>query len=106
MQCLVEIHNENELETAVDAGAEIIGINNRDLHTFTTDLGVTERLAPLVPRGKVIVSESGIFTRDDLRRLNRVRVNSVLVGEALVTAPDVAAKVRELSGLQASSDSL
>lgn len=103
MQCLVEIHNENELETAVDAGAEIIGINNRDLHTFTTDLGVTERLAPLVPRGKVIVSESGIFTRDDLRRLDRVGVNSVLVGEALVTAPDVAAKVRELSGQRASS---
>ena len=98
MQCLVEVHDEGELETALDAGAEIIGINNRDLHTFTTDLAVTERLAPLVPRGRVIVSESGIFSRDDLRRLNRVRVNAVLVGEALVTAPDVAAKVRELSG--------
>ncbi len=98
MQCLVEVHDEGELQTAVDAGAEIIGINNRDLHTFTTDLATTEQLAPLVPRGKVIVSESGIFTRDDLRRLNRVRVNAVLVGEALVTAPDVAAKVRELSG--------
>ncbi|PKB78753.1 MAG: hypothetical protein BZY88_16860 [SAR202 cluster bacterium Io17-Chloro-G9] len=100
MQCLVEVHDESELETAVNVGAEIIGINNRDLHTFTTDLSVTERLAQLVPRGKVIVSESGIFTRDDLRRLNRVRVNAVLVGEALVTAPDVAAKVRELSGQQ------
>lgn len=100
MQCLVEIHDESELETAVNVGAEMVGINNRDLHTFTTDLSVTERLAPLVPRGKVIVSESGIFTRDDLRRLNRVRVNAVLVGEALVTAPDVVAKVRELSGQQ------
>ena len=59
---------------------------------------VTERLAPLVPRGRVIVSESGIFSRDDLRRLSRFRVNAALVGEALVTAPDVAAKVRELSG--------
>ena len=98
MQCLVEVHDETELETAVDAGAEIIGINNRDLHTFTTDLAVTQRLAPLVPRGKVVVSESGIFTRDDLRLLNRARVNAVLVGEALVTAIDVAAKVRELSG--------
>ena len=98
MQCLVEVHDEDELQIAVDVGAEIIGINNRDLHTFTTDLSVTERLAPLVPRGKVIVSESGIFTRDDLRRLNQVRVNAALVGEALVTAPDVAAKVRELSG--------
>ena len=98
MQCLVEVHDETELETAVDAGAEIIGINNRDLHTFTTDLAVTQRLAPLVPRGKVVVSESGIFTRDDLRLLNRARVNAVLVGEALVTAIDVAAKVRDLSG--------
>ena len=103
MQCLVEIHDEGELETALEAGAEIIGINNRDLHTFTTDLAVTGRLAPLVPRGKVIVSESGIFTRDDLRLLRRCRVNAALVGEALVTTPDVAAKVRELSGLPAAA---
>ena len=101
MQCLVEVHDESELETAVDAGAEIIGINNRDLHTFTTDLGVTELLAPLVPRGKQIVSESGIFTREHLRRLNRSRINAALVGEALVTAPDVAEKVRELTGQKA-----
>ena len=98
MQCLVEVHDESELETALSAGAEIIGINNRDLHTFTTDLAVTGRLAPLVPRGRVIVSESGIFTRDDLRMLQRLRVNAALVGEALVTAPDTAAKVRELAG--------
>ena len=97
MQCLVEVHDETELETAAAAGAEIIGINNRDLHTFTTDLALTQRLAPLVPQGKVIVSESGIFTLDDLHLLNRVRVSAVLVGEALVTAPNVAAKVRELS---------
>ena len=98
MQCLVEVHDEGELETAVDAGAEIIGINNRDLHTFTTDLAVTQRLAPLVPRGKVMVSESGIFSTADLRLLDSVGVNAVLVGEALVTAPDIGAKVRELSG--------
>ena len=101
MQCLVEVHDEGELETAVDAGAEIIGINNRDLHTFTTDLAVTERLAPLVPRGKQIVSESGIFTREHLGQLDRFRVNAVLVGEALVTAPDVGEKVRELTGQKA-----
>jgi len=101
MQCLVEIHDEDELETAVDAGAEIIGINNRNLHTFTTDLAVTERLAPLVPRGKQIVSESGIFTRGHLRRLNHFNVNAALVGEALVTAPDVGEKVRELTGQKA-----
>ena len=98
MQCLVEVHDETELETALGAGAEIIGINNRDLHTFTTDLAVTQRLAPLVPSGKVVVSESGIFTREDLQHLDRSGVNAVLVGEALVTAPDIAAKVRELSG--------
>ena len=98
MQCLVEVHDEGEMETAIDAGAEIIGVNNRDLHTFTTDLAVTQRLAPLVPEGKVLVSESGIFTTDDLDLLGRFRVNAVLVGEALVTAPDTAAKVRELSG--------
>ena len=99
MQCLIETHDESELETAVAAGAEIIGINNRDLHTFTTDLAVTQRLAPMVPRDKVLVSESGIFSQDDLRLLEGVGVNAVLVGEALVTAPDVGAKVRELSGL-------
>ena len=98
MQCLVEVHNEAELEIALEAGAEVVGINNRDLRTFTTDLNVTERLAPLVPRGKQIVSESGIFTRDHLRQMNRNRVNAVLVGEALVTAPDVGEKVRELTG--------
>ncbi|MCH8987697.1 MAG: indole-3-glycerol phosphate synthase TrpC [Chloroflexi bacterium] len=101
MQCLVEVHDEGELETAVDAGAEIIGINNRDLRTFTTDLAVTERLAPLVPMGKQIVSESGIFTREHLGRLDRLKVNAALVGEALVTAPDVGEKVRELTGQKA-----
>ena len=98
MECLVEVHDGDELETAVDAGAGIIGINNRDLHTFTTDLAVTRRLAPMLPEGRVLVSESGIFTRDDLDLLARANVNAVLVGEALVTAPDIGEKVRELSG--------
>ena len=100
MECLVEVHAEDELETAVGAGADIIGINNRDLHTFTTDLAVTRRLAPMAPEGKVVVSESGIFTRDDLDLLAGANVNAVLVGEALVTAPDIGGKVRELSGLR------
>ncbi|MCH7713666.1 MAG: indole-3-glycerol phosphate synthase TrpC [Chloroflexi bacterium] len=98
MQCLVEVHDQGELETALTAGAEIIGINNRDLRTFKTDLAVTERIAPLVPRGKIIVSESGINSKEDLARLGALGVNAVLVGEALVTAPDVAEKVRELTG--------
>jgi indole-3-glycerol phosphate synthase len=97
MQCLVEVHNEGELEAALEAGAEVIGINNRDLHTFRTDLSVTERLAPLVPKGRIVVSESGINSREDVVRLGRAGVNAVLVGEALLTAPDVAAKVRELA---------
>ena len=71
------------------------------MRTFTTDLTVTERLAPLVPRGKQIVSESGIFTREHLSQMKRCRVNAVLVGEALVTATDVGEKVRELSGQKA-----
>ena len=100
MQCLVEVHDESELETAVEAGAEIIGINNRDLHTFTTDLATTRRLAPMAPKGKVLVSESGIFTGGDLDLLARANVDAVLVGEALVTAPDIGEKVRELSGLR------
>ena len=97
MDALVEVHDEDELQVALDAGAEIVGINNRDLRTFNTDLATTEGLAPLVPGDRVIVSESGIFTSDHLQRLGKLGVNAVLVGEALVTAPDTAAKVRELT---------
>jgi indole-3-glycerol phosphate synthase len=99
LQCLVEVHNQAELQTALEAGAEVIGINNRDLHTFQTDLAVTEALAPQVPPGKVLVSESGISGHGDLLRLRRAGVHAVLVGEALVTSPDVGLAVREfLSG--------
>ena len=98
MQCLVEVHDQDELAIAVDAGAEIIGINNRDLRTFNTDLAVSEDLAPKVPKGKIMVSESGISQAYHLRRLAAIGVNAVLVGEALVTAQDVAGKVREFTG--------
>ena len=98
VQCLVEVHNEAELKVAVEAGAEIIGINNRNLHTFNTDLSVTERLAPKVPPGKVIVSESGINAPEHINQLSRLKVNAALVGEALLTSPDVGAKVRQLLG--------
>ena len=97
MDALVEVHDATELQTALDAGAEIVGINNRDLRTFHTDLAVTEGLAPAIPAGKVIVSESGIFTPEHRQRLARLGVNAALVGEALVTASDTAAKVRELT---------
>ena len=80
----------------MNAGAEIIGINNRDLRTFNTDISVTEHLASLVPRGKIVVSESGIHSHDDMLRLRRGGAHAMLVGEAIVTAPDPGAKVREL----------
>lgn len=97
MDALVEVHDEGELQTALEAGAEIVGINNRDLRTFKTDLATTEGLAPLIPGDRVIVSESGIFTPEHLQQLGSLGVNAVLVGEALVTAPDTAAKVQELA---------
>ena len=96
MTPLVETHDADEIATAVAAGAQVIGINNRNLHTFVTDLAVTETLAPLIPSDRVIVSESGISTPADLVRLAPYGVNAVLVGEALVTADDTAAKVRDL----------
>ena len=96
LQCLVEVHDEDELAIALDAGAEIVGINNRNLHTFVTDLSVTERLVSLVPAGKIVVSESGIDTRDDVIRVGRAGVHAVLVGEALVTAADPGERLRGL----------
>lgn len=101
MTPLVETHDSEEIATAVAAGAEVIGINNRDLHTFVTDLATTEDLAKLIPSDKVVVSESGISTPEDLDRLQPYGVDAVLVGEALVTAEDIGAKVRSLTGLPA-----
>ena len=98
LQCLTEVHSEQELLVALEAGAEVIGINHRDLRTFQTDITLTPRLRPLIPQGKVVVAESGINSRGDVERLKEAGINAVLVGEALVTAPDVAAKVRELAG--------
>ena len=88
IQCLVEVHNELELEKAIQCGADIIGINNRDLHTFDTTLETTERLAPLVPYGKIIVSESGISDKEDVKRVESAGVKAILVGESLVRTPD------------------
>ncbi len=96
LSCLVEVHNESELETALLLGAEIIGINNRDLNTFKVDIETTRRLRPLIPPGRIVVSESGISRRADIEKLKKWGVNAVLVGEALVTAADIPGKMREL----------
>jgi indole-3-glycerol phosphate synthase len=96
---LVEVHTAAELARVLRLpGLQLVGINNRNLETFEVNLDTTRILRPQVPPGVRVVSESGIFTRADVARLAAAGVDAVLVGEALVTAPDIAAKVRELSG--------
>jgi indole-3-glycerol phosphate synthase len=97
---LVEVHNEAETERALKLkDIRLVGINNRDLTTFEVSLQTTERIRPMIPDDITVVAESGIFTASDVGRLAKVDVDAILVGEALVTAPDIAAKVRELSGV-------
>lgn len=98
MASLVEVHTPEELEVALDLGARVIGINNRDLRTFETHLDTTLALASRVPSDRVLVSESGIFTRDDIAKLMQVGTDAVLVGESLMRQTDPRAKVRELLG--------
>lgn len=103
MQALVEVHDEAELDRALAAGARIVGVNNRNLHTFVTALETTERIARRLPAVErpLLVSESGIFSSADVARVREWGADAVLVGEALVTAPDMAAKVREIAGVSA-----
>ena len=96
MAALVEVHDERELERALEADARIVGINNRNLHTFEVDLATTERLAPRVPVGVLIVGESGIHGADDVRRLEAAGVDAILVGESLVKATDRRAAIAAL----------
>jgi indole-3-glycerol phosphate synthase len=98
MDALVEVHDETELERALDAGARLIGVNQRDLETFDVDPERTAKLAPLLPQGVTLVALSGVSTRAEVEALGRAGATAVLVGESVVTAEDPAAKVRELAG--------
>jgi indole-3-glycerol phosphate synthase len=97
MEALVEVHDEVEVAAALELGASIVGVNHRDLATFQVDVGLTERLRPAVPPEVVYVAESGIHTAGDAVRMREAGVDAILVGEALMRAPDVAAKLRELT---------
>jgi indole-3-glycerol phosphate synthase len=96
MMNLVEVHNTSELEIALHSGATVIGINNRDLNSFKVDLKTTSKLRPLIPANRLVVSESGIKTRKDMQQLQEWGVNAALIGEALMTSHDIAAKMKEI----------
>lgn len=98
MSALVEAHDENEIETAVRIGARIIGVNNRDLKTFSVNTENSTRLRSLVPPDRIFVSESGIQTAADVDKLRRIGANAALIGETLMRAPDKKAKLDELRG--------
>ncbi|HUN53620.1 MAG TPA: indole-3-glycerol phosphate synthase TrpC [Smithella sp.] len=98
LSALVEVHTEKELELALAAGAEIVGINNRNLDTFITDMETSRRLKVLIPESKIVVTESGITQRSDIESLMLTGIHAFLIGEHLITAPDIGNKLRVLRG--------
>ena len=95
---LVEVHTTEDLDKALAAGADIIGINNRDLKTFSTDIKTTLQLAPSIPKDKTVVTESGINSREDIEQLMEAGIHCFLIGEALIRAEDIGGKLRALVG--------
>lgn len=95
---LVEVHTEEELDLALAANAEIIGINNRNLDTFATDIETSRKLRSRIPKEKIVVAESGIKERTDITSLMRAGINAFLIGEGLIIAPDIGKKLREFRG--------
>ncbi|MRR33756.1 indole-3-glycerol phosphate synthase TrpC [bacterium] len=98
LDVLLEVHDERELEAAMETGCPLIGINNRNLRTFVTDLGTTERLCGIIPPDRFVVAESGINARADVLRLHAAGAGAFLVGESLMREPDIGKKLRELRG--------
>jgi indole-3-glycerol phosphate synthase len=96
LDVLVEVHNENELDDALATGASLIGVNNRDLHTFTTNLAVSEHLRPMIPDDRIMVTESGIHRRGDVERMGRCGIHAFLVGEAFMRREDPGGALRSL----------
>lgn len=97
---LVEVHNTKELEFALGDGFLLVGINNRDLNTFTVDLSTTEKLTPIIPAEVTVVSESGIKTRQDIERLGRASIDAVLIGETFMRQDDMVVAVKEFTGVE------
>ena len=104
LDCVVEVHDEEELHRALKSGADILGVNNRDLRSFDTSLAVAEKLIPMIPEDKVIVAESGIKSYQDVKRLKELGADAVLIGETFMKERDIGAKVREvMTGKQVTS---
>lgn len=99
MEALIEIHDKEDLKKAIFAGADIIGINHRNLHTFEMDMKLCERLIPLIPNGKIIVAESGITDHETIKWLNSIGVDAFLIGEHFMRQEDIANEVKRLKGI-------